>query len=733
VGSTADRVWGHLPCPSLPSLPPRHMSTKLTVGRKRAREASEAAAAAAASHRSAKKVKAGSGGGEGPPDCPPPLTQGGAVDAAKRWYDEKGGDAFGFEKGAFRMAMPVVAAYPNSAVVWSIQYRTEPDCGIEPFLRFQFKPKLRQGAWRWKCVSGELGTASEKLDPASSGTTLSVRRGELEAASTTTKKKKPGATTLSVRRDRLGTGVADRATGAAATAAREAAGEKKKKQRASAEIIYKEDSEAEEYTDDDGSEEEEEDDERPKRSEAISAVVEWYNARAHERFGFELGAYTIRADTVRGAFRNDATDWSIKYVTDPPIINTTLGTAEEYFLRFSFDRKRGRWVVAALSELSGSKHMDSDEPQLHKDQATAIAKAHYGESGQYGSYQMSDVGLKAYRNNSHAWTLRYRTVPDSGSSYSMRFQFQAVETRKDWRWKVVSMTTEGASQIDDGTQHGKYKTSSLGNAEIAAAAGAAGAAAGAAAADDSDEEWGARKRKPKKPSQNRAPKAAAAAQTEAAARKPKKPKQEPASGRSKVPRLTAAEKRLAAAQEANRAEKEQRTLMREKMAAQLLAKAEETVTVYVLPPEADELEYAGGQADEQQSDSDGGGDVRSWEGVQWETAPGDGDYLRKTDTGTTATTTTTDGDDDGGGAAGAGGAGGGGEAELEQLGQLWRAAAARAMRYRALESALLRSAGLKAALLREAEAEALAAQQREDVAKQAEVADRLAKFAPSWA
>ena len=31
--------------------------------------------------------------------------------AAKRWYDEKGGDAFGFEKGAFRMAMPE----PNDA------------------------------------------------------------------------------------------------------------------------------------------------------------------------------------------------------------------------------------------------------------------------------------------------------------------------------------------------------------------------------------------------------------------------------------------------------------------------------------------------------------------------------------------------------------------------------------------------------------------------------------------
>jgi hypothetical protein len=88
------------------------------------------------------------------------LSRQAAVAAAMQWYDAEGPEKIGFERGQYRIKQPVLAAYRNNDTEWSIRYMTEPDCGLEGFIRMTYQ---RTGG-RWRATSGLFEGASQKLD-----------------------------------------------------------------------------------------------------------------------------------------------------------------------------------------------------------------------------------------------------------------------------------------------------------------------------------------------------------------------------------------------------------------------------------------------------------------------------------------------------------------------------------------------------------------------------------------
>jgi len=89
--------------------------------------------------------------------------------------------------------------------------------------------------------------------------------------------------------------------------------------------------------------------EQPSSREAvIAAVEEWYQTKAPSQLGFEAGVYRMQ---VLEAFRH-ASEWSVKYQTDPPILVNSL--IQVYVLRFKFSRSdrtsTAQWRVATVNE-----------------------------------------------------------------------------------------------------------------------------------------------------------------------------------------------------------------------------------------------------------------------------------------------------------------------------------------------------------------------------------------------
>ena len=702
------------------------------------------------------------GASELPDDYKPPEEQVGegelgkeeAIADAVRWYYEEGGTAFGFENGKYRIKTPVVAAYRNSATAWSVKYVTEPPLDREFFVRFTYKKAANQ----WKAVDGDLGTASALPDkvaepPYASPSTATAQRKLPKA-------KVPKKTKLTVGCSSTAKPASNSSSGDGAVswpggikkqeqaqqAPRNINGVQKQPAAAEpeAEPKYRTDSEAEENEasdsddgqrqgcaedDDDGA-----DDDRICRADAISAAVNWYNTKAAAAFNFEPGAYQINTGTVKDAFRNDDTDWSVKYTTEPPLIDPTLGGVQEFFVRFSYEMKRGRWFARTQKgDASGSKHFDCDEPTLSKEQALLIGRAHYDQQQLFGPYEMLIAGLKGHRNNSHDWTLEFRTHPDSGGPHLLRFKFVAEETRKDWRWKVAHFGAEGASKSEDvGSKHRSKYSPTVRNF---APPGGGDTSSSASSDEGSDGEYlggNAKKKKEKKKNSKQIAKPKSDAEHGRPQRKPQKKRgkagpgpslktlderdrQEAAAAacaRPKPVKLTDAQKASLEAQEATKEFKKQQRQVEEQRAAmrEQVGEGEQgkggPERPYILPPD--------------DADKNGYGTTPSsctlnWNDVEWE-------KLKKVPTAMVPPAEKDlfgdDSDDD--------------DAEDDGMTQQWRETAARVAQYRELEKSLLQSASQGAAAdvrLREVER---AEQTAVDAEEDNRFADRFANFAPSW-
>ena len=242
---------------------------------------------------------AGQAGGE--------LSQEAAVAAAVEWYDVEGPEKIGFEEGAYRVKQPVLGAFRNNETQWSIRYTTEPDCGLEGFIRMTYKST----GGRWKATSGLFEGASDQPDP--SKTKVKIRLPSFKSKSTGLSKASPNS----------------RAT-----------------------IVSKVQSVA-----DSGSEGEGKAAGDLSREAAVAAAVEWYSTAAPSEFDFPKDTYQMQ---VLDAFRNRDTEWSIRYRTEPPVM---AGEAIQiFFFRFRFKRVgRARWLVKRATEDGASTSPDREK------------------------------------------------------------------------------------------------------------------------------------------------------------------------------------------------------------------------------------------------------------------------------------------------------------------------------------------------------------------------------------
>lgn len=71
------------------------------------------------------------------------------------------------------------------------------------------------------------------------------------------------------------------------------------------------------------------------------------------------------------------------------------------------------------------------------------------------------VPIKAYQNSAREWSIRYQTLPDSGSPYFMRAEYQAVKEDDVWQWHVLDFHKSGASEDLDSAAGEESDSSSL--------------------------------------------------------------------------------------------------------------------------------------------------------------------------------------------------------------------------------------------------------------------------------
>jgi len=98
-------------------------------------------------------------------------------------------------------------------------------------------------------------------------------------------------------------------------------------------------------------------------------------------------------------------------------------------------------------EEGGMKPEVDGEWEIGAGDAKRAAKGWYDTLGPFAdTYELSSQSIKAYRNNDHAWSLRYTTMPDSGTDYFVRFTYGRELTRKGWKYNVLKISEADASE-----------------------------------------------------------------------------------------------------------------------------------------------------------------------------------------------------------------------------------------------------------------------------------------------
>ena len=87
---------------------------------------------------------------------------------------------------------------------------------------------------------------------------------------------------------------------------------------------------------------------------------------------------------------------------------------------------------------------------LDRKHAIAAAKRWYDTESIFSTqHKLKLKPLAAYRNNERAWSVRYKTVPDTKTAYFVRVNYYCAREKGVWTWRATGITEEEASEEPD--------------------------------------------------------------------------------------------------------------------------------------------------------------------------------------------------------------------------------------------------------------------------------------------
>jgi hypothetical protein len=116
----------------------------------------------------------------------------------------------------------------------------------------------------------------------------------------------------------------------------------------------------------------------------------------------------------------------------------------------------GDWFCPSCT----AKSPGSREHMLDEQTAIEVARRWYDTESVFAvKWKLRMQPVRAYRNSARVWSIRYTTKPDSGETFFVRVQYEAVREQgaggSEWRWHALTFTESGASVGAAVSNHGR--------------------------------------------------------------------------------------------------------------------------------------------------------------------------------------------------------------------------------------------------------------------------------------